>query len=107
MTASVPGESNHEVTKHEVVPRGVVPRAVDPQSIKGAFPRSARLLRHADFERVYKLGRRHFSATMTVFYWPRPEVGVGEAKTSSARWSEGELCAFDPNVRNWSPGRLD
>jgi ribonuclease P protein component len=85
VTASVPGESNHEVTKHEVVPRGVVPRAVDPQSIKGAFPRSARLLRHADFERVYKLGRRHFSATMTVFYWPRPEVGVGEAKTSSAK----------------------
>ena len=38
------------------------------------FPRSARLLRHADFERVYKQGRRHFSSTITVFYWPRPEV---------------------------------
>jgi len=37
------------------------------------FPRSARLLRHADFERVYKQGRRHFSASITVFYWPRPE----------------------------------
>jgi len=24
------------------------------------FPRAARLLRHADFERVYKQGRRHF-----------------------------------------------
>jgi ribonuclease P protein component len=32
-------------------------------------------LRHADFERVYKLGWRHFSASMTVFYWPRPEDG--------------------------------
>jgi ribonuclease P protein component len=42
------------------------------------FPRAARLLRHADFERVYKQGRRHFSASMTVFYWPRPEAGVGE-----------------------------
>jgi ribonuclease P protein component len=31
-------------------------------------------LRHADFERVYKQGRRHFSASMTVFYWPRPEI---------------------------------
>ncbi len=41
----------------------------------GTFPRSARLLRQADFERVYKLGRRHFSASMTVFYWPRPEDG--------------------------------
>ena len=38
------------------------------------FPRTARLLRHADFERVYKQGRRHFSASMTVFYWERPEM---------------------------------
>jgi len=38
------------------------------------FPRSARLLRHADFERVYKQGRRHFSAAMTVFYLQRPET---------------------------------
>jgi ribonuclease P protein component len=30
-----------------------------------------RLLRHADFERVYKQGRRHFSASMTVFYLER------------------------------------
>jgi ribonuclease P protein component len=27
-----------------------------------------RLLRHADFERVYKQGRRHFATHMTVFY---------------------------------------
>lgn len=32
-----------------------------------------RLLRHADFERVYKQGRRHFAAHMTVFYLPRPQ----------------------------------
>ena len=36
-------------------------------------PRSGRLLRHADFERVYKQGRRHFSANMTVFYLRRTE----------------------------------
>jgi ribonuclease P protein component len=30
-----------------------------------------RLLRHSDFERVYKQGRRHFAAHMTVFYLPR------------------------------------
>jgi ribonuclease P protein component len=29
------------------------------------------LLRHADFEQVYKRGRRHFAAHMTVFYLPR------------------------------------
>ncbi len=68
MTASVPGESNHDT-----VPRSVEPRA-------GSFPRSARLLRHADFERVYKQGRRHFSASMTVFYWPRPEPGIAAGK---------------------------
>jgi ribonuclease P protein component len=43
------------------------------------FPRSSRLLRHADFERVYKQGRRHFSASMTVFYWPRPEMDATRA----------------------------
>jgi ribonuclease P protein component len=55
------------------------------------FPRTARLLRHADFERVYRQGRRHFSASMTVFYGarlttdisrqPGPRVGftVGKA----------------------------
>jgi len=36
-------------------------------------PRSGRLLRHADFERVYKQGRRHFSQHMTVFYLARAE----------------------------------
>jgi ribonuclease P protein component len=45
-----------------------------PPKKAARFPRAVRLLRHADFERVYKQGRRHFSASMTVFYWPRPEV---------------------------------
>ena len=41
------------------------------------FPRSARLLRHADFERVYKNGRRHFSTNMTVFFLGRePQDGA-------------------------------
>jgi ribonuclease P protein component len=33
-----------------------------------------RLLRHADFERVYQRGRRHFSAHMTVFYLRREDA---------------------------------
>ena len=70
VTASVPGESNHDVE----------PRSIAPRAGKGTFPRSARLLRHADFERVYKQGRRHFSASMTVFYWPRPEGTTAGAK---------------------------
>jgi ribonuclease P protein component len=40
---------------------------------QGRFPKRHRLLRHADFERVYKQGRRHFAAHMTVFYLRRPD----------------------------------
>ena len=42
---------------------------------RAQFPRPGRLLRHADFERVYKQGRRHFAAHMTVFYLARAEGG--------------------------------
>jgi ribonuclease P protein component len=48
------------------------------------FPRSARLLRHSDFERVYKQGRRHFSASMTVFYLQRPESQAAKGKSPVA-----------------------
>lgn len=58
MTARVPATSNHEAER---------------QGGKRGFPRSSRLLRHADFERVYKQGRRQFSASMTVFYLGRAE----------------------------------
>ena len=51
---------------------GTRPDSAMPPSRTARFPRTARLLRHADFERVYKQGRRHFSANLTVFYWPRP-----------------------------------
>ena len=52
---------------------GARPDSAMPPKKAARFPRTARLLRHADFERVYKQGRRHFSASMTVFYWPRIE----------------------------------
>jgi len=39
------------------------------------FPRSARLLRHADFDRVYKQGKRHFATHLTVFYLWRTAAG--------------------------------
>jgi ribonuclease P protein component len=41
------------------------------QIANNRFPKSQRLLRHADFERVYKQGRRHLAAHMTVFYLAR------------------------------------
>ena len=37
-------------------------------TIKNSFPKKQRLLHHADFERVYKKGRRHFAAHLTAFY---------------------------------------
>ncbi len=64
MTASVPEASN---------------QGGKPQSVRRNLPRTARLLKHADFERVYKQGRRHFSTSMTVFYLARPETEGAEA----------------------------
>ncbi len=54
------------------VPLKTRPYFAMPSKPTARFPRSVRLLRHAEFERVYKQGRRHFSASITVFYWPRP-----------------------------------
>jgi ribonuclease P protein component len=54
--------------------------AVMPAKKKAGFARSSRLLRHADFERVYKQGRRHFSATMTVFYCPSRQAPPTQEK---------------------------
>ncbi len=53
----------------EAAPHSAMPK-------KAPFPRSIRLLRHADFERVYQQGRRHFSASLTAFYFYRP-CGAG------------------------------
>ncbi len=43
------------------------------------FPKSVRLLKHADFDHVYQNGKRHFCGHMTVFYLRRdsgpPRVG--------------------------------
>lgn len=35
------------------------------------FPKSKRLLKHADFQRVYQQGRRQFTGNMTVFFLRR------------------------------------
>ncbi len=41
------------------------------KQVSQGFPRDARLLKHADFQVVYKLGRKHFSGNMTAFYRER------------------------------------
>lgn len=50
------------------------------------FPKSKRLLKHADFRRVYESGRRQFTGNMTVFFLRRqseaegPRVGLTVGK---------------------------
>jgi len=53
-------------------------RSVEQPAAKAgaSFPRAARLLKHSDFDRVYKQGRRHFSSHMTVFYLRQAEGGA-------------------------------
>jgi ribonuclease P protein component len=40
------------------------------------FPKSKRLLKHADFQRVYQNGRRQFTGNMTVFFLRRQSEGA-------------------------------
>jgi len=54
-------------------PKGEPGASGSGQGNAGKFPRSARLLRHSDFERVYQQGKRHFSPRMTIFYLRRDE----------------------------------
>jgi ribonuclease P protein component len=71
------GKTLGEPFEHEgMMANAVLGNRPDTMPAKKAaeFPRTARLLRHADFDRVYRQGRRHFSVSMTVFYWPRPEI---------------------------------
>ena len=70
VTASVPDESK---------------KGPEKRTGQAIFPRGARLVRHADFERVYKQGRRHFSASMTVFYLQRQPDSPGAEKSSGLR----------------------
>src|SRR5271169_1261993 len=48
--------------------------------IAGRFPKSKRLLKHADFQRVYQSGRRQFTGNMTVFFLRRAS-GPGATET--------------------------
>jgi ribonuclease P protein component len=68
----------------ELVSADAPNRSVEQPAAKAGagFPRAARLLKHSDFERVYKQGRRHFSAHMTVFYLRQAE---GASPEGSAR----------------------
>jgi ribonuclease P protein component len=72
VSADAPKQSSEQSPE-----QGLGQRAEQAAAPAGAtFPRTARLLKHADFERVYKQGRRHFSSHMTVFYLRQVEGGA-------------------------------
>jgi ribonuclease P protein component len=74
-------ETRNAPLRHEVMANAALKAQPDfemPAKKKAGFPRTSRLLRHADFERVYREGRRHFSACMTVFYCPSLEQDIGK-----------------------------
>lgn len=61
----------------------VRPQLVTP--VSRAFPKSRRLLRHADFQRVYEGGRRQFTGNMTVFYLRRTAPAEQTAANGALR----------------------
>ncbi len=46
-----------------------------PTPAPGKFPKSSRLLKHADFQAVYEQGKKHFSGNVTAFYRERKDLG--------------------------------
>jgi ribonuclease P protein component len=63
----------------------------------GPFPKSAHLLRHSDFVRVYQQGRRHFSANMTFFYLQNE--GEGSAQQAIDSLALGEAARRYSRIR--------
>ena len=58
---------------------------------KGIFPKSAHLLKHADFRRVYENGKRHFSGNMTVFYLHRAALAPENTSTAAVELPVAEV----------------
>jgi ribonuclease P protein component len=56
-----------------------------PKTAPGRFPKSSRLLKHADFQAVYQEGRKQFSGNLALFFRERndgagPRVGFAVGK---------------------------
>jgi ribonuclease P protein component len=49
-----------------------------PENVSLKFPRGSRLLKHADFQAVYRQGKKHFSGNMIAFY--REDGGSGSSR---------------------------
>jgi ribonuclease P protein component len=60
----------------------------------GPFVKSSRLLKHADFDRVYRTGKRHFSANITVFWVRQGLVGSAGTAPKKAAVPHGPRIGF-------------
>lgn len=72
-----------------------------PRSAEDGYPMSIpsehRLRKHAEFEMVYRFGRRHFSTMLTAFYLLRgecPDAGSGSLKAAGG----AQELANEPRV---------
>lgn len=68
-------------------------------SARSVFPKTKRLLRHADFQRVYEFGRRQFTGNMTVFFLRRSATVVTNGPTLRVGLTVGRVLggAVDRN----------
>jgi ribonuclease P protein component len=57
----------------------------------GKFPKTKRLLRHADFQQVYQQGRRQFTGNMTVFFLRRSADPAGEPCSLRVGFTVGKV----------------
>lgn len=55
------------------------------------FPKTKRLLRHADFQQVYQQGRRQFTGNMTVFFLRRGAGGADESYSLRVGLTVGKI----------------
>jgi ribonuclease P protein component len=57
------------------------------------FPKSRRLLKHVDFQRVYQSGSRQFTGNMTVFFLRRSggREGIGTGNTPRVGFTVGKV----------------
>jgi ribonuclease P protein component len=95
------------VQECELVSADAPERSVEQPAAKAgaSFPRAARLLKHSDFERVYKQGRRHFSSHMTVFYLRRAESASPKAALLKSALPKDALLNKDARV-GFTVGRV-
>ena len=65
----------------------------------GTFPKSAHLLKRADFRRVYEQGRRHVSGNMTFFYFCHAPGRQDDGARPSDATRSGQVTAPAAPVR--------